>query len=68
MQSRSTLELCGARMGVFRIVALPVVTLLETPGLFLSLREDGENFSPYLILFSSVSWFFFHLTKRKRIA
>lgn len=57
----------GPELMALGFVALLSITLLETPGLFLGLRGDGTHFSPVLVLFTYVSWFFLQLTEEERL-
>ena len=57
----------GPELMSLGFMALLPITLLETLRLFLGLRGDGTHFSPALVSFMCVSWFFLQLTEEERL-
>lgn len=57
----------GPELMSLGFMALLPITLLETLRLFLGLRGDGTHFSPALVSFTCVSWFFLQLTEEERL-
>ena len=62
-----TMRSVGPELLSLGFVALLSITLLETLGLFLGLRGDRTHFSPVLVLFTCVSWFFLQLIEEERL-